>query len=308
MKSGMWLYGVMGAAGLLGLAALTLLPVLYAIAPKGPTLVPVEGAALQRLGDGSVRYHEVGQGDAPLLLLHGFNNQLATWNAVLPYVRDCGRVVRIDIPGYGGSNWPAESYSVASQAARIIEFMDARGLDQVTLVGGSMGASLAAMIAARYPERVKALLILAPSGYPGSLRFGGRFAPLYRPGPMNTLVTRLASSGIFRWAFPNSKALHAFTVTASYDSTWAEVIRDIQAPTLILWSRGDPAIPYSYAAVVAGLIPGSVLVPLAPELGHSLLVARAELIGRMACALNAGVPPARIVDDLGELLIRNGDR
>ena len=73
---------------------------------------------------------------------------------------DCGRKVRVDIPGFGGSQFDVPSYDLDSQTRRLLEFLDRRDIREVTLVGESMGGSLAAYLAATHPERCAALRCL----------------------------------------------------------------------------------------------------------------------------------------------------
>jgi uroporphyrinogen decarboxylase len=87
-----------------------------------------------------------------------------------------------------------------------------------------MGGSLAAFIAAQYPERVERLALLAPSGYTGALRYPGLYGLILRPGKLNAWATAIARSGIYRTLFPRSRALQALSVTASYGPGWVEAL------------------------------------------------------------------------------------
>lgn len=289
------------------LAAAAAFPGLAAISPRAPSLVEVKGAVTTVVGPGQVRYQRSGDSGSVMLFLHGFNNQLASWEASWPQVTACGQAIRIDIPGYGGSTWPTTSYALPDQGQRVIDFLDAQGVARVTLIGSSMGGSLAAWIAAKYPERVGALMLMAPSGFPGALTYGGRYRPLYRAGWANDLATRIAASTLYRSRYPASRALQALTVTASYGAPWAAALPMIQAPTLVVWSRGDPAVPFAYADSVTRAIPKAVLLPVAADVGHLLNERRAELIGALACALNQGASPADAVEAVRPLLAREGD-
>jgi pimeloyl-ACP methyl ester carboxylesterase len=285
-----------------------LVPTLGTIAPRAPQLVPVPGEQTVELEGGRIRYQSTGSGSEALLWLHGFNSQLSIWNEVWPFVTDCGRSVRIDIAGYGGSTWPAASYALPEQAERVIAFMDAVGVERATLVGVSMGGSLAAWIAARYPSRIKGLVLLAPSGYPGALRYRGPFGYLLGSGGGHRVATWLADTGLYRRLYPSSRALHALTVTESYGEAWARVLADIRVHAWLLWSRADKTSAFSSAADVARAIPHSTLIPLAKAVGHDLPAKRVALIGDLACRVHRGEPPELIHRALEATLQRNGDR
>lgn len=290
-----------------GLLSTALLPVLGQIAPRAPDQVPVEGTRTVELVGGRVRYQSTGTGADALLCLHGFNSQLSIWNDVWPVLAECGRTVRLDLPGYGGSDWRSSSYSLPSQAERVIRFMDAVGLARATLLGVSMGGSLAAWIAAHHPDRVKGLVLLAPSAYPGALHYRGLFGELFRPGPANRWATRIASTGLYRRLYPRSRALHALTVTASYGEPWARALERIRAHAWLLWSRGDTSVPFSYASAVASAIPSSTLVPLSGSVGHNIPALRPALIGKLARRVHQGLPTELILRELESVLRTQGD-
>lgn len=284
--------------GLAGLATL---------GSQAPKLEAVADTQTLRLARGSIRYQDSGGSGPALVFLHGFNNQLSAWNQVWPHLTGCGRVIRIDIPGYGGSVWPAESYGIPEQSRRIVAFLDALGLAKVTLVGASMGGSIAAWMAAQNPDRVRALLLAAPSGYPDSLQYGGRLRRLYKSGGPNRLASNAASTQLYQQLFPRSTVLHALTVTDSYGERWAGALSGIRAPTLLLWSRGDRAVPFEFAEPVARAIPNCALIPVATQAGHKLTTHRAELLAQLACRLHRGQAIEHIVSELTPTLQAQGD-
>ena len=267
----------------------------------------VEGTHTLELVGGRFRYQSAGSGDEAMVFLHGFNSQLSIWDHVWPRLADGGRRVRLDLAGFGGSDWPASSYALPTQADRVIRFMDALGLARATLVGVSMGGSLAAWIAARHPDRVKGLVLLAPSGYPGALRYRGPFGELLRPGRPNRWATRIARTGLYRRLYPSSTALQALTVVASYGEPWARALERIRVHAWLLWSRGDATVPFASADAVARAISASTLVPLSERVGHNIPEQRPELIGELACRVHRGAKPEQILRALDHILERHGD-
>ena len=163
--------------------------------------------------------------------------------------------------------------------------MDKMSLSRVIFVGVSMGGSLSAWIAAHYPERVRGIILLAPSGFPGSLNHGNLFGKTLRPGFLNRFASRVADSGLYRHLYSDSAALQALTVTASYGEPWAQALNKIHAPALVLWSRGDIGVSFSYAEAVAKAIHGSTLIPLAENVGHDIPANNPELIGELVCKM-----------------------
>jgi len=282
---------------------------LQAVSPKAPRLEAVEGEQVLEMAGGRVRFAERGDRTSreAIVFLHGFNGQLGHWSAVWSRLdADCGRALRLDLPGFGGSSWETDDFALAAQAGRLAQFLDARGIDRVTLVGTSMGGSLAAWFAAHEPKRVKQLLLAAPSGWPDSLHYDGLFGLLVKPGPINRAGGWIARSSAYRSLLPDSRALQATSVTASYGQAWADALARIEAPTLLLWSRGDSS--FHAAANTTAAIPGALLQPLAADAGHLLPATRPDAIAAATCALARGATPAQARAALAPLLAARNDR
>lgn len=269
--------GALTAAAFLGLGL---------ISPRAPSLIEVPGVEISHEG---IRFEDRGTGEEAAVLLHGFNNQLAVWNPAWAEIQRCGRALRVDLPGFGGSKLPRgrrSETSLSAQSDRLLALLDERGIRQARLVGVSMGGSLAAWFAAHHAERVRSLALLAPSGYPGSLHFGGRFGTLLSL-PAKNWIRRLALAASETWlfdaGFPQAVTAQALGVTASYGDAWAAALPRIQARTHVVWSTGDAGVPYRFASLVAGAIPGSKLLTLPDSVGHDIPVTRPSLVARLAC-------------------------
>lgn len=247
---------------------------------------------MARLPGGPVKYVKIGTaGTHPLLLLHGYQGTLSQWNAVWERLNRCDlHRIRIDIPGFGESVWDSDDFSLDTQAQRVATFLDHLGISRVVLAGTSMGASLAATFAARYPERVERLALFAPSAYPGSLTYDGLYGVLVKPGPLNMFAQIIARTSPFQKLFPSNIAIETLTVTASYDQNWVASLSRIRAPTLVAWSRQDGTASSSAAPKVHAAIRGSYLLMLDEKTGHSVPGARPQLTAALLCELARGTP------------------
>jgi pimeloyl-ACP methyl ester carboxylesterase len=111
-----------------------------------------------------------GSGAPSLLLLHGFLFSQRSWQAVLPSLCERFSSVAVDLPGHGESDRPrAYTYSFDAQVHTLVGLLDAIGAGRVSIIGHSLGAGLALLLAARYPERVEKLVLVTPHVYPGPL-------------------------------------------------------------------------------------------------------------------------------------------
>ncbi|RUM94643.1 MAG: pimeloyl-[acyl-carrier protein] methyl ester esterase [Thiothrix sp.] len=90
-----------------------------------------------------------------LVLLHGWGMNSTIWQSVLPPLAQQYRITCIDLPGHGRSleiDWPSES---------VIDLLLAVAPSRACWMGWSLGGMLATMVAARYPERINALVTVA---------------------------------------------------------------------------------------------------------------------------------------------------
>ncbi len=122
-----------------------------------------------QIGEGvTVHLRDEGPRDAPaIVLLHGSNADLHTWEPWVQALKDRYRVIRFDQVGHGltGPD-PREDYSRDNYVADILEVADTLGLKQFVLGGNSMGAKHALAFAVAHPGRVTGLVLVDGSGGP----------------------------------------------------------------------------------------------------------------------------------------------
>jgi pimeloyl-ACP methyl ester carboxylesterase len=119
---------------------------------------------------GHVEYRHAGAMPAlapALVLLHGIGSASASWLAQLQRLADGRCVLAWNAPGYGTSSPLAqETPAAADYGKRVWEWLDALGIGEITLVGHSLGALMAAAACVLQPARVRRLVLLAPAlGY-----------------------------------------------------------------------------------------------------------------------------------------------
>ncbi len=263
------------ALKLVGLLVVLGLAVLFAAAAGLARLMPGSrpippGPSDRVLGvlGSPLRYRIVGDGRPTLILLHGFGSSLDEWEALVPAL-ECGTIVSLDLVGFGGSARPRENYSLETHRRYLVAFLDSLEIESAVLVGRSMGASVAAWTAARSPERIIGAVLMAPSGFPGSLRYPWPRSALFRPGPANRVLGAVAGTRLFGLLFPRSSARQALGVTASYDSTFAAALERIAQPVLLIWSRGDRTVPFAASEEYRQRIPHTELLELPESVGHA---------------------------------------
>lgn len=96
---------------------------------------------------------------APMILIHGWGSSAAIFEGLMSRLPDC-HCLAPDLPGYGAST-AATTIDLAALAKNFIHWLDALGLEKVTLLGWSLGGMIAQELAARFPQRIKRLILLA---------------------------------------------------------------------------------------------------------------------------------------------------
>lgn len=108
---------------------------------------------------GQVHVTETGAG-APLLLLHQSPLSGAMFAPAMPLLAAAGfRALAIDTPGFGASDPPPAPQSIIAHADALAGVLDALGLARAHVLGHHTGASIAASLAARHPDRVDRLIL-----------------------------------------------------------------------------------------------------------------------------------------------------
>lgn len=116
-----------------------------------------------KLSLGRVFWREVGQGPT-LVFLHGSWTDSSQWVPLIERLGYDYHCYALDLLGFGESEFPNHPYSVALQVQCLREYLEALKLNQVYLVGHSLGAWVAVSYALKEVEQVQGLALLAPEG------------------------------------------------------------------------------------------------------------------------------------------------
>lgn len=230
----------------------------------------------------------------PVLLLHGQPGNAHDWDRVCAAIGGRARTVAVDRPGWDGHSAPLD---LAGNVEFAVSLMDRERIERATVVGHSLGGAIAAWLAAEHPERVRALVLAAPSASCASLNrldellatpvlgpalattvFAGAGVTL-RLAPVRLRLARrlgLEDAYLRRYsrALLNPLTWHAFVVEQRM------LVRElpeletrlaaISAPTTIVIGSADRIVTPSSARMLATQIPSANLVRL--DLATHLLV------------------------------------
>lgn len=239
-----------------------------------------------------VPYLEGGRGE-PLLLLHGFGAEKDHWSQVAKFLTPHFRVIAPDLPGFGeSSRIPDARYDLEHKLDRIGKFATAVGISKFHLGGNSMGGYLAAMYAARAPDQVQTLWLLAPAGVGGAEQ--SELLQMLARGDNLLLVDsevtgkRLAGmlfgktpfvpeafNRVWRQRAMRNREFNAkiFTELFSQPITLEERISGLATPAYIVWGDDDRMLHVSGAQALQRLLPNAQ-VRIMPYMGHCPMIER----------------------------------
>jgi len=154
-------------------------PTIHIPGATSHTLAPRAG---RHSREGTLRYLKAGTG-APLVLLHTVRTQAEHFRFLVPLIADRYTVYALDLPGMGYSEIvPGASYDEPAMRAGVERLLTELNLQDVTLVGESMGAVLALTTAADLPERVRRVVAVNAYDFRGGIARSGLLARLVVTG------------------------------------------------------------------------------------------------------------------------------
>jgi len=243
----------------------------------------------------------VGGSGPVLVLLHGAGDQAGTWGAVVPALAKRFTLIVPDLAGHGDSapaTGPIETSAIFSGLEGVLA--NQAGGRKVTIVGNSLGAWMAMVLAARHPEWVERV-VAVNGGALKHLNASVKLLPQTREEARATLaqirdasapqipdgvlddMVRLSANG----------PLARFAATAAGMEAWVlteDQLRELKVPVSLIWGASDQLMPLEYARRLEAALPQAKLVAL-ERCGH---VPQQEAPRRFLAALQAelGVEPA----------------
>jgi len=247
-----------------------------------------------------LRVARMGKGP-PLILLHGYPDNLQIWCELVPQLADRFEVIAFDWPGLGLSQtWPGGA-TPFHMADRLLELLDGWGIQQAGLAAMDMGSQPALVFAARHPDRTRFLVAMNCLAYwdvktsweiSVLRRFGWNQVILRRfPGPTfrraektflpkeQELSTELRAD---LWESFRRQEVRDFIVRmcAGYQGTLPrlpELYQQISTPTLVLWGERDKHFPPVHAERLHSDIKGSRLRVI-PDAEHWMALYMADRV------------------------------
>ena len=209
-----------------------------------------------------------------VLLVHGYGGDRNSWLFLQEPLAARYRVYALDLPGHGTSTKDVGEGSLSVLADAVTGVLDALGAERAHLVGHSMGGAVALAVAARHPERIASLTLIAPSGFGPEINAGflRGFADAQTRRELKpvvgqlfadeSLVTRQLVDDLLAYKRLDGvdEALHALTDTLlDGDAQRGDSAASLAAiagtvPVTVVWGRADRIIPAAQAESVVGAV------------------------------------------------------
>lgn len=246
------------------------------------------------VGGRRAAFREAGDVARPaLVLLHGLGGNAAMWRRQYSALGERFRVIGWDMPGYGESDPLSGNPEPADYARALAALLDAIGVDEVSLVGQSVAALIAASFARAFPERTRAVVLAHPLFGFGALppeeraaAVEGRTGAFLRLGPRGFAEDRgprLLASGASEELIAEVVATMAEArpegyVPAVAMMTGADLAAEaplIDAPVHVVAGSEDPLAPPARCLGLAESLPGATCTTI-EKAGHYAALERPE--------------------------------
>jgi pimeloyl-ACP methyl ester carboxylesterase/thioester reductase-like protein len=265
-----------------------------------------------QVGDVKLAYRDIGEGE-PVIFFHGFAGAHA-WDGVAARTAMKRRAIIVETLGISDSEAPGSAdFGLPAQAARVRSLMSALDISSAHIVGNDTGGVIAQFFAVRWPHCVRSLMLSdcdAHGTWPPT--HVAWIAALMRiPGGAAALITLMripalarSSIGLGRMVYDKRlltrerinrylntvggnrmRRLHFKRFFRSFDRTdlnhMNHLLREIQAPTIIIWGADNAYWSPSWAKTLYDAIPGARRLELIPFAGISCHEERPDLFARI---------------------------
>jgi len=249
-------------------------------------------------GGRELRVARLGSG-RPVILLHGYPDNLQVWSELAPRLATHCEVIAFDWPGMGYSEAWTGGATPFDFARRLRALMDDWKIEKAAIVGHDMGGQPALAFAAENLERLSGLVVMN-SLVIWDEKTSWEISLLRKFGWNRVLLERLPRAVFFRairtflprgyklseelrsdlWESFQRPEVRKFVVRmcAGYQGTLPrlkQLYSSIQTPALFLWAERDKHFPIAHAEKLAEIVPGAKL-EIVPSAGHWMALNLAE--------------------------------
>jgi pyruvate dehydrogenase E2 component (dihydrolipoamide acetyltransferase) len=243
-----------------------------------------------------LRYLDLGEGEGvPVMMVHGFGGDLNAWMFTQPVLAEGRRVISFDLPGHGGATKEVGRGDGESLADAIEGMAASLGIEQVHLVGHSMGGAIAAVLASRRPDLVASLSLIASAGLgpeingpfiEGFVRVARRREAVENLNLLvhnPALISRMMDEEVLRYKRLDGVTEALTRIAEAWFAGGRQVldlrgpVAELRMPVQLIWGREDRIIPVAHAEALAARFPVHIL----DQAGHLPHMEKAAEVNRL---------------------------
>jgi pimeloyl-ACP methyl ester carboxylesterase len=257
-----------------------------------------------RVGDVVWSYSEGGSKDKPtVLLIHGLASSRDTWNDVAKSLTPFYHVIIPDLPSAGSTQVPANfDLSVPNVTEQLRRFIEAAHIqDNLNIAGHSLGGTIAMFYASQYPFDTKSLFLMSTGGIFKSTNTNYLKNPIYlkqllitQKGDLDFVMKKVMFNPPFT-AHVIKEEQEKLFIAKSQDTakiinqidalnrlytptTFTTMLKNIEAPTLILWGDKDQIVNVDVANELKSTLKRAEAPVILPRVGHMPLLEASERV------------------------------
>ena len=232
------------------------------------------------IDDLKINYQITGKGK-PVLLLHGFGAQIESFAPVILALQNYRKVIALDLPGFGKSDFPKKPWMVADYMEFTAAFLRVLGEKQVDILCHSFGGRITILFANKYPDRVDKIVFVDAAGIrpKRTLKYYCRtysYKLAKKAAKVKWVTAFLKAMGIdVQKKINNAGSSDYKNLPDCMKRTFVNVVnqdlsrylKNIKAPSLLIWGENDTDTPLWYGQKMEKEIPDAGLVVL-KNAGH----------------------------------------
>jgi pimeloyl-ACP methyl ester carboxylesterase len=257
-----------------------------------------------------IRYWKKGHSSSTILLIHGMGCSCLEWSENIDSLANLSTVIAVDMVGFGKSEKPdGYDYSPVNQALTLIKLLGQLNVEEVHLVGNSLGGRVAIEMASILGDGAKSLTLVASAGGASDAPSIMRLQTLPIIGKLLTKPDRVKHQVGWSSVFVDKRQLSQERIDEKFEdsllpgaqaSALATVrsmidlrgfkrrdieqlhhkIRALNTRVMIVWGDSDPLLPVHHAATFHSLLKNSV-VHIFKQCGHAPQIEQADKFNQL---------------------------
>lgn len=242
-----------------------------------------------------INYEIKGEGEA-VVLLHGWGANITLFANLIELVSKKYKVIALDMPGFGKSSEPPDSWKVSDYSEFVIKFLSSMGVEKATLLGHSFGGRVIIKMATCFelPFEIDKIILVDSAGIlpkksPKQKRKQARYKFCKKilllppvkaifPNALEKFQKKMGSAD-YASASPTMRKILVSVVNEDLQP----LLPKIKQSTLLIWGENDTATPLSDGKLMEELIPDAGLVTI-KNAGHYSFLDGQFIFNRVICS------------------------